>query len=83
MVNTYPSEPLPLNLAARCLRIPARWLREEIDAGRVPALIAGRSVLVHVPTVAVLLADRAKLASGVSRGPSTFKATKEQSGGEA
>lgn len=56
---SHPIDPLPLNLAARCLRVPARWLREEIDSGRVPALIAGRSVLVHVPTVALLLADRA------------------------
>ncbi len=54
------SDPLPLNLAARCLRVPARWLRDEIEAGRVPALIAGRSVLVHVPTVAALLAERAQ-----------------------
>ena len=56
----HPSEPLPLNLAARCLRVPARWLREEIEAGRVPALVAGRNVLVHVPTVSSLLAERAK-----------------------
>ncbi len=60
MDNKQPSDPLPLNLAARCLRVPARWLREEIEAGRVPALIAGRSVLVHVPTVAALLAERAQ-----------------------
>ncbi len=56
----HPSDPLPLNLAARCLRVPARWLREEIEAGRLPALIAGRNVLVHVPTVAALLAERAR-----------------------
>jgi hypothetical protein len=55
-----PPCPLPLNLAARCLRVPARWLREEIDAGRLPALVAGTRVLVHVPTVADLLAQRAK-----------------------
>lgn len=30
-----PSEPLPLNQAARCLRVPAAWLREEVEAGRV------------------------------------------------
>ena len=56
----HPPDPLPLNLAARCLRVPARWLRDEIDAGRVPALIAGRSVLLHVPTVAALLTERAQ-----------------------
>ena len=62
-----PSNPLPLNLAARCLRVPARWLRDEIEAGRIPALIAGRSVLVHVPTVTALLTERAKGESGVDR----------------
>ncbi|RMH23665.1 MAG: hypothetical protein D6693_11075, partial [Planctomycetota bacterium] len=51
---------VPLNVAARCLRVPAGWLRDEIDAGRLPALIAGTAVLVHVPTVLDLLAERAK-----------------------
>lgn len=55
-----PSEPLPLNLAARFLRVPARWLRDEIEAGHIPALVAGRSVLIHVPTVAAKLTERAK-----------------------
>ena len=56
----YPTEPVPLNIAARCLRVPARWLRDEIEAGRLPALIAGTAILVHVPTVLALLAERAK-----------------------
>jgi len=56
-----PEEPLPLNLAARCLRVPKGWLLLEIQAMRIPALIAGRSVLVHVPTVAAILAERAKV----------------------
>lgn len=47
-------------MAARCLRVPAGWLRDEIEAGRLPALIAGSRVLVHVPTVAAELAERAK-----------------------
>jgi len=68
VTKQLPSDPLPLNLAARCLRVPARWLRDEIEAGRIPALIAGRSVLVHVPTAAALLAERAKGELGVSRG---------------
>jgi len=54
------SEPLPLNQAARCLRVPAHWLRDEVEAGRIPGLKAGRVILVHVPTVAQLLAERAK-----------------------
>ena len=67
VTKQLPTDPLPLNLAARCLRVPALWLRTEIDAGRLPALIAGRSVLVHVPTVAAKLAERAKGESGVER----------------
>ncbi|MCB9846701.1 MAG: hypothetical protein H6811_12045 [Phycisphaeraceae bacterium] len=58
--SRHPTEPLPLHVAARYLRVPARWLREEIEAGRLPALRAGRSILVHVPTVSAALAERAK-----------------------
>jgi hypothetical protein len=58
--TTYPTDPLPLNLAARCLRVPAQWLRDEITSGNLPALVAGKSVLVHVPTVAAILVERAK-----------------------
>ena len=64
--NPYPTEPVPLNVAARCLRVPAGWLRDEIEAGRLPALIAGRAVLVHVPTVMRMLAERAK--GGIGEG---------------
>ena len=59
------SEPLPLNKAARCLCVPARWLRDEVEAGRLPALQAGRTILIHVPTVAQRLAERAKTGEGV------------------
>ncbi|MEM6853731.1 MAG: hypothetical protein AAF593_04910, partial [Planctomycetota bacterium] len=61
----HPSDPLPLPRAARCLGVPPAWLRDEIDAGRLPALIAGKAVLVHVPTVAQLLGERAKRGEGV------------------
>ena len=63
-----PSDPLPLNRAARCLCVPARWLRTEVAAGRIPALVAGRSVLIHVPTVSALLTERAKGEQAVSHG---------------
>lgn len=58
--TTFPDEALPLNKAARCLRVPARWMRGEVDARRLPALRAGSVILIHVPTVAKLLANRAK-----------------------
>jgi hypothetical protein len=53
-------DPVPLSVAARILRVPARWLREEIVAGRIPGLIADRHILVHVPTALAILAERAK-----------------------
>lgn len=56
----YPSEPLPLNKAARCLCVPAHWLRSEVEAGRLPGLKAGRAILIHVPTVARQLTEQAK-----------------------
>ncbi len=59
--NQLPEQPLPLNIAARYLRVSARWLRHEIWCGRLPALVADNAVLVHVPTVARLLAKRARL----------------------
>ena len=58
--STFPDVAIPLNQAARCLRVPATWLRNEADVGRVPCLRAGNSILIHVPTVASLLRDRAQ-----------------------
>lgn len=68
VICTSQSEPLPLNRAARCLRVPARWLRDEVNAGRIPALVAGTRVLIHLPTVAALLAERAKAETAVRNG---------------
>ena len=62
--TTFPNDPLPLNLAARCLRVPMHWLRDEVKAGRLPGLRAGRVILSHVPTVAELLAQRAAESDG-------------------
>lgn len=62
----FPDDPVPLNIAARCLRVPARWLRNEVHTGRVPALIAGTAILIHVPTVLPLLAERAKGVAGAN-----------------
>lgn len=64
----HPSELLPLSKAARCLSVPTRWLRDEVEAGRLPGLRAGRAILIHVPTLAQLLADRAKAGEGVDNG---------------
>ena len=42
-----------LTLGARTL-----WTLSKYNAGRIPALVAGRSILVHVPTVALLISER-------------------------
>lgn len=66
LTNIHPADPVPLNAAARFLSVPAKWLRAEVQAGRLPALIADRAILVHVPTVAALLAVRAIGGSGTA-----------------
>ena len=61
-------EAVPLRIAARSLRVPAHWLRQEIEAGRLPALSAGKVVLVHVPTVRRMLDHRARTSVRKERG---------------
>lgn len=56
----HPDETVPVNEAARYFRVPVAWLREEVETGRLPGLRAGRATLVHIPTVAEKLAERAK-----------------------
>jgi hypothetical protein len=60
MVKNTPPDVQPLNRAARILNVPRYWLLDEVAAGRLPGLIAGRRILVHVPTVQAILAERAK-----------------------
>jgi excisionase family DNA binding protein len=52
-------EVLSLNRLARRLGVPARWLREEADAGRIPCLRAGAHYLFAVAAVQAVLARRA------------------------
>ena len=57
----------PLNRAARRLGVPARWLRAEAEAGRVPYLKAGSRLLFNVSAVSDVLARRAaETGKGVS-----------------
>lgn len=55
----------PLNLVAmaRVLRVPATWLREEAEAGRIPHLKAGRSLLFDPAAVEVGLRKRLEKAA--------------------
>lgn len=66
-IKPIPDEALPLSKATHCLRVPPSWLRGEIESKRLPGLKAGRVTLVHVPTVAALLTDRAKRGEAVAR----------------
>ena len=51
---------IPLTTEARRLRVSSKWLREEAEAGRIPALRAGKTFLVHPPSVEAALIQRAK-----------------------
>jgi hypothetical protein len=64
------SQPLlPLGLAARYLRVPARWLRAEAEAGRIPHLRADTALLFDVATVEALLIERARQLPDTGRTP--------------
>lgn len=51
---------MPLNQAARRLRVPVGWLKGEAESGRIPHVAAGRQKLVHLPTIEAILTERAK-----------------------
>lgn len=65
-MNPIPIETVPVRveIAAHRLGVPTAWLRREVEEGRLPGLVAGRSVLVHLPTITALLAERAKGTNG-------------------
>jgi hypothetical protein len=51
---------ITLNRAARLLRVPFRWLREEAEAGRIPCLRAGKAILCDFAAVEAALLLRAR-----------------------
>ncbi len=51
---------ISLNLAARRLRVPLRWLKAEAEAGRVPALKAETQWLCDFVAVEAALIERAR-----------------------
>ena len=51
---------LPLNVVARRLRVPLRWLRAEAEAGRVPSLRADNQFLCDPEAVEAALLERAR-----------------------
>lgn len=50
--------PLPLSAMARRLRVPQTWLRAECEAGRLPHLKAGRSLLFDAEAVETAIRQR-------------------------
>lgn len=59
MSNTAPSL-LPINIVARRLRVPVRWLKAEAEAGHVPCLKAGKAILCDPQAVESALLERAR-----------------------
>ena len=60
---------LPLAATARRLRVPARWLRSEAEAGRVPHLRAADEIMFDPEAVEAVLLERAReLPSEVGKG---------------
>ena len=51
---------LPLNIVARRLRLPVRWLQAEAEAGRVPCLRAGNAFLCDPEAIEAALLERAR-----------------------
>jgi hypothetical protein len=58
----------PLNLVARRLRVPLKWLRAEAEAGRIPALLAGNQFLCDLEAVEAALLKRARRPSSKKKG---------------
>jgi hypothetical protein len=66
MENQTHIKAVSVSEAARCLRVSVTWLKGELEKGSLPGLWAGRSWLVHVPTVSAILTERAKSGEGGS-----------------
>jgi hypothetical protein len=61
------SKLLPLGPMARRLRLPAKWLRQEAEAGRIPHLKACKVLLFDPEVVERVLLERAQR-EGVTHG---------------
>ena len=60
-----PDTPVSINIAARFMQVKLAWLKEEAEAGRLPAFQAGDRWLFHLPTLERAMQDRVLIASGV------------------
>jgi hypothetical protein len=67
---------LPLNIVARRLRVPLRWLKAEAEAGRIPVLRADTTFLCELAAVEAVLLERVRQ-SGKDRDKGLFSAGDE------
>jgi len=63
-MNDSHTKLIPLGAMAQRLRVAAKWLREEAEAGRIPHLAAGARILVDPDAVERVLVKRAKRVDG-------------------
>jgi hypothetical protein len=63
-MSTSNSQLVPINVAARWLRVPVSWLRAEAEAGRIPCLRAGKAILCDFAAVEAALLERARQEKG-------------------
>lgn len=59
MENTDVVRPMTLTIAARWLGVEPQWLRAEAEAGRIPHVKAGRTILFNENVLAKVLSERA------------------------
>ena len=59
-METTTSRLLLLNVVARRLRVPAKWLKDEAEAGRIPCLRANGRFLCDLAAVESALLERAR-----------------------
>jgi hypothetical protein len=71
MVQQSAQKLLSLTQMARRLRVTAKWLREETEAGRVPHLQAGHRLLFNADAVERVLLARASNYVGPESATST------------
>lgn len=59
---------ISIGVAARNLGLPVRWLRDEIDAGRLPHVVTGAGVRVDVDLIRHAINDRSVAAVRLESG---------------